>query len=432
MTMDRRTVLKHLGTAGVVGALAGCAGVQEQGEGTEASQSGDGSGDSTASGDADSTTESSGPAGTAKAWYSLPDTEIPLRKEALGMYNEASKHTIEGADISDLRKKTTSAIPANQGPKTFEWAHDFVGDYYQRGFIVDKSDSISVEMDQFTDAAQGAVQFDGATVGLPHSAETVALVYNTEMVDSAPSTVSEMKTVMEEYHDPQNGTYGLGYPFDPYFTSAWAQAFGGYIFDPEEDPQLGVNTDATAKGVKFALDNFAPYMPNDPTYGPQAAAFAEGNAPFAINGPWYLSTLNEKGVDYGVAKLPTPEGGEPNPFTGITMWYFSKAMSEDGPGTQAAMDFIEWYATNEDIALRNAKEQGAIPVLDSIATSDDLPENVQGFSEAVQQGVPMPTHPKMNAVWTPYGDALTKLFNGDMDVKPALDEAAKTIRSNWE
>lgn len=431
MTMDRRTVLKHLGGAGVVGALAGCVGVQNQSEQTAAESGGESGSDATDSG-GDATATESGPAGTAKAWYQLADTEVPARKEAIQSYNDATKHTVEGADISDLRKKTTSAVPANQGPATFEWAHDWVGDYHQRGFVVDKSDALSVSLDEFTDAAAGAVQFDGATVGLPHAAETVALVYNEEMVDSAPSTVAEMQSVMEEYHDPENGTYGLGYPFDPYFVSAWGQAFGGYYFDPEADPQLGINADATVKGFQFAVDELVPYMPKDPTYGPQAAAFAEGNAPFAINGPWYLSTLNEKGIDYGVAELPAPEGGEPSPYTGITMWYFSKGMEGDDATAQAALDFVEWYTTNEDVLLRNAKEQGSIPVLESIATSDELPAAVQGFSKAVRQGVPMPTHPKMNAVWTPVKDALTKAFNGDADVGAAMDEAAKTVRSNWE
>ncbi|WP_363467643.1 extracellular solute-binding protein [Halogeometricum borinquense] len=428
MTMDRRSVLKHLGGVGVIGALAGCVGVQKQNEQATQSDSG-----ATEGGNSKATDmESSGPAGTAKAWYQLSDTEVPLREEALQTFNDQTKHTLDGADISNLKKKTTSAIPAGQGPTTFEWAHDWGGDYYQRNFVVDKSDALSVNLDTFTDGATEAIQFDGATIGLPHSAETVALIYNTEMVDSAPETVSEMKSVMEEYHDPESGMYGLSCPFDGYFVSAWAQAFGGYYFDHEKETQLGINTDATVKGLQFALDNLVPYMPNDPTYGPQAAAFAEGNAPLAINGPWYLSTLNEKGIDYGVSKLPAPEGGKPTPYTGITMWYFSKAMEADNASTRAALDFIEWYTTNEDILLRNAKQQGAVPVLEHIATSDELPDAVQGFSQAVQQGVPMPAHPKMNAVWTPVKDALTKAFNGDADVATAMDEAAKTVRSNWE
>ncbi|MWG36284.1 extracellular solute-binding protein [Halomarina oriensis] len=433
--MERRDVLKRIGALSATGAVAGCLGVQEQGEGdgTDSSSddaSGDGTADDGSSGDTSTGTES-GPAGSATVWYSLPDTETQAREQAIESFNSNSRHTIDGGDISDLRKKTTSAIPAGQGPASFDWAHDWVGDYAQRGFLVDQSDQLSVGMDQFTEAAAGAVQFEDQVLGLPYAAETVALVYNEEYVDEPPSSVSEMVSVMDEHHDPSNGTYGLSYPFDPYFTSAWVQSQGGYIFDPEQDPMLGLTNDATVQGLQFALDNFKPYMPNDPQYEAQAAAFADGNAAFAINGPWYLATLNEKGVDFGTAKLPSVDGGEPNPYTGIQMWYFSTGMEDDATAA-AARSFIEWHVTNEDLVLQAAEEQGAIPVLSELAGSDELPSNVKAFSEAVQQGVPMPTHPKMNAVWEPYTSALIKAFNGDTDAAGAMEEAASTIRSNWE
>lgn len=417
-------MLKRLGTAGIAATLAGCVGVQNQTEQPETQSGGDGA---TAEG-----TDGSSPTGTAKAWYRLSDTELPAREAAIETFNGNSEHTIEGADISDMRKKTTSSIPAGQGPQTFEWAHDLAGDYLDRGFIVDGGDQLNVSLDEFTDAAAEAVQYDGNVVGLPHTAETVALIYNTDVVDEAPETVADMKSVMEEFHEPSNNQYGLGMPFsDPYFLSAWAQAFGGYYFDRSKDDELGVDKSETIEGVQFAVDNFVPYMPNDPTYEPQASAFAEGNAAFAINGPWYLATLNEKGVDYGITKLPTPEGGEPRPYTGITMWYFSKKMGEDDADAAAAREFVEWYVTNEDLLQKNAEETGSIPVLKSLAESGDLPESVQGFAEAVEQGYPMPAHPKMNNVWDPVKAALTKGFNGK-DVQKAMETAAEEIRGNWE
>lgn len=426
--MTRRNVLKYIGGSGAAMALAGCISVREQGSGGDSQNGNTQSGTGGKTGDG---TETTGAAGSAKAWYSLPEPEIPARKNAMQAFSDQSRHTIEGADISELDKKTTSAIPAGQGPQTFEWAHDWVGDYFQRGFIVDQSDKIDVSLDTFTSAASEAIQFEGNVVGLPHAAETVTLIYNTDIVDKPPKTVADMVAVMKEYHDPNSGHYGLSYPFDPYFVSGWLQAFGGYYFDPSKDDTLGVNSKETVRGLQFTLDNFRPYMPNDPTYEPQAAAFASGNAAFAINGPWYLATLNEKGVHYEVTTLPTPDGGKPNPYTGITMWYFAKGMEENTPDTAAAREFIEWFVTNEDNILRLAKEQGTIPVLADLVNSDDLPSEVQAFSQTVAQGTPMPTHPKMNKVWPPMETALIKAFNNPDSAEKALDQAAKTIRSNW-
>lgn len=414
--MDRRDALKHIGSVSAIAAFAGCLNVQQQdsAKNTGGGQSGTSSN------------------GSATAWYSLPESEISVRKDAIEAFNSQSEHTIKGSDISDLEKKTTSAVPAGQGPQTFEWAHDWVGDYLQRGFVIDQSDQLSVNLDVFTSAAAEAIQFDGAVVGLPHAAETVTLIYNTDMVERAPETVAEMVSVMKEHHNPGNGQYGLSYPFDPYFTSAWLQAFGGYYFDSSEDPTLGVNSTKTVRGLQFALENFKPYMANDPTYEPQSAVFAEGNAAFAINGPWYLATLNEKGVNYEVTTLPTPKGGTATPYTGITMWYFSKGMEDDSANTAAARSFIEWYVTNEDHIRTLAEEQGSIPVLADLVGSDELPDAVQAFSQTVKQGRPMPTDPKMNTVWSAMETALTKAFNGDASAKNAMNQAASTIRNNWK
>lgn len=421
MILDRRDLLTGFGGVGASLVLAGCLDVQQQGSTNEGQGDNDGSID-----------DGSGPSGTATAWYSLSETELPAREGVIETFNDQSKHALKEADISDLQKKTTSAIPTGQGPQIFEWAHDWVGDYYQRGFVVDQGEEIGVSLDTFTEAGAQAVQFDGSVVGLPHTAETVTLIYNTEIVDEPPETVEDMVAVMDEHHDPTEGQYGLSYPFDPYFVSAWLQAFGGYYFDASKDDVLGIDNEQTVRGLQFALDNFQPYMPNDPTYEPQAAAFAEGNAAFAINGPWYLTTLNEKGVNYEVTTLPTPKDGTPNPYTGITMWYFTTAMENDDADTTAARTFVEWYVTNEDHILQLAEEQGAIPVLDSLVGSNELPEAVQSFSQTVEQGTPMPTRPKMNKVWPQMETALIEAFNGEASAKDALNGAATSIRENWE
>ncbi|MFC7198949.1 extracellular solute-binding protein [Halospeciosus flavus] len=421
--MDRRSMLRKFGSAGVLAAIAGCASVQKQATTTAAGGGGGSDG-------ADTTSTIEG--GKATAWVARPSAEEKSIKQNIDQFNGQSPHTLEMSDISDLGKKTSSAIPAGQGPHTFEWAHDWIGDYYQSGFLADQSGKLDVSLDTFTDAAAQAVQFDGATLGLPTSAETVALLYNKEYVDSPPKTVSEMVDIMSEHHDPANGTYGLSYPLTPYFISGWAQAYGGYYFDPDKDPMLGLSKPETIKGFNLVADTFTKYMPEDTTYGPQASVFSTGNAPLAINGPWYLATLREKNLDFGVAELPTPDGGTPTPYTGIQLWYFSKKMQKDTPATNAARSFIEWYATNTDLLLEIAEKHGFIPVHEDLAGSDELPANVKGFSEAARQGIPMPTHPKVKAVWDPVKNAFKTALNGDESMESAMAGAEETIRSRWE
>lgn len=419
MTIDRRSMLKQVGGAGAIAALVGCIGVQEQGT-EQPSNSSDGD------------TESSEPAGTATAWYGLSNTELDLRERAIEAFNEQSRHTVEGGNISEMQDKTTSAIPAGQGPQMFQWAHDWVGDYYQRGFVIDQSDSLNLSLDQFTGAAANAVQTDDAVVGLPFSAETVTLIYNTDIVDSPPESFAEMESTMESHHDPDNGQYGLAWPVDPYFVSGVGQAFGGQYFDASQDDPVGLDSEETIRGFEFLVDNLFQYMPNDPGYEPQQVAFLEGNAAFAVNGPWYLAALRDSDTNFEVTTFPSLEGGEFTPLSGIKMWYFSKAMEADDANTAAAREFIEWFVTNEDHLLTRAEEQGHIPVLSTLAGSDDLPGPVRAYSQAVDQGIPMPTDPRMNDVFAAMGDPVTQLFNGSLSPEEALTSAAEEARSQWE
>jgi len=450
MAFDRRKMLKRIAGAGTIAAISGCVGVEEQSTdgGSDGGDGGSGDGESGdgesseggssdgESGDGESSdgtpTETEGPAGTAKAWYGLSDTELALREDVIEAFNDQSRHTVEGGNIAEMEDRTTSAIPAGQGPQTFQWAHDWVGDYYERGFVIDQSEELSVGLDQFTGAAASAIQTGDAVVGLPFSAETVTLIYNTDIVDEPPETFEEMAATMEDYHDSSNGKYGLAMPFNPYFVSGIAQAFGGRYFDPASDPAVGLDSEETIRGFEFLVDEVVPYMPNDPGFEPQQAAFAEGNAAFAVNGPWYLAALNESDVNYEVTTFPAIDGNEFTPLTGIKMWYFSKAMEKGDAATQASREFIEWFVTNEDHLQTRAEEQGHIPVLDSLAGSEDLPGPVKAYSEAVDQGIPMPTDSRMSDVFAAMEGPVVQIFNGSQSPADALGGAAEEARSNWE
>ena len=403
MRMDRRTLLQGLAGASTLG-IAGCM---------------------------DIISGSSGPDNDASLWHARAEGPKAELNDNVDQYNDESEVDIAASHIADLEDKVTSNIPAGDGPEAYQWAHDWVVKHHERGDLSDQSDQIDVDLGQFTDAAANAVQTEDAVVGLPVNAETVGLIYNRNLVDEPPETVPEMVEIMDEFQNQDENRYGLSYPLDAYFISAWAHAFGGYYYDQEGD-ELGITMDETVEGFQYIIDTFVPYMPSDYENDPQAAAFADGNAPFAINGPWFLGTVADKDFDVGVAPLPSPEGGEPKPFTGIKMWYFTPRMEEDEERAEAARNFVEWYATNEDIAMERAEQQAAIPVLNSVAERDDLPENVDGYAAAVEQGQRMPNTPHMDKVWEPTENAFFNALNGETELRGALEDAAETIRDDWE
>jgi len=438
MSDQRRTFLKKAAALTALTGAAGCVGVSETDSTTTSGDGGDG-GDT----DTESTTTGSGEdglsvvepensGGTATLWHARREAEKRSLENQIETFNGEYGQEVDPSEIAELGTKTETAIPAEKGPHAFDHAHDWAGKYYQNGWVTDASDDLRVDLEEyFTSTGAEAAQFDGATVGLPYAAETVGLVYNKDIVDEPPETVAEMQSIMDDYHAPDEGKYGLSYPVNSYFQSAWMHAFGGFYYDDAED-KLGLEMDATREGLEFFVDELAPYMPDSPDYGAQAEPFKQGRAPFAINGPWFLGGAKEAGVDLGVAPFPTVDGDEPSPYTGVKLLFFSRKMGEgDGADATASREFIEWYTTNPDVLGGLAEEHSYIPVHKELAESDDLPETVSGYAAAVKQGYPMPTNPKMQGVWGPTDGAIQRAFNGQQTPEEALAQAAEEVRENW-
>lgn len=431
--VNRRTVIKSIGASTTLTTLAGCLSVDED---TDTPGGDDGNGDTGSGTDDGDSTETDTPTpqpGEALLWHGRTEADMEALKDDIATFEENTVHSVKQSKIADFVSKSTSAIPAGDGPQLFEWAHDLAGDYWERGFLADQSGDVEVDLEStYSGSAVSAARWDGNLVGLPFAAETVGLVYNEDMVEEPPSTLAEMKSIMDDHHDPSNNQYGLSYNIDPYFISAWPHTFGGYYYDAEQD-SLGLTMDETLRGFRVVLEDLWPYSPDDPGYDPQAAVFVDGNAPFAINGPWFMGSLGDSGINAGVTALPTVDGSQPNPYTGVQMVYFAKKMN-DGieANAAAARRWAEWYTTNEDVLLSNAEESGFIPVHQDVAESDELGANTRGFAASVDTGRPMPAHPKMQQVWGPVGDAFTKALNGSQVLADAMADAESTIRENWD
>ncbi len=426
MVLDRRTLMTAAG-ATVTATLAGCISTEQTNE-SDGGDGGDGD-----DGLADDVVDEylvepeDGVSGTAVLWHDRESAEQQLLSDVVEEFNDQYEPTIELEQVADIDDQTRTKIPAGEGPEGFEWAHDWAGTYWEEGLLSDQADELRVDMETFSGDAPNAIEWNGNVVGLPHSAETTSLIYNAEMVDEPPETYDELEAIMEEYHDPENGTYGFTMPLEAYFVSGYAHAFGGYYYDEEED-SLGVANEETVEGLEFIIDQLYPYMPSDPAYDTQVSTFSTGNAPFMINGPWALGNL---GIDYGVAGQPAPEGGEPEPFTGISNIYFASAMDDDEERAAAFRSFAEWFVSHAGVQKRQADELGYIPVHTALADGEATSDDVSGFMTDLERGRAMPQGPKMDAVWAPFEEEFEEALNGNKSVQEAMDDADARIRDSW-
>jgi len=365
-------------------------------------------------------------------WFAFTIGEQKILEEAISNLFKPRYPdiTVDAMQIMDLRTRLLAAIPAGKGPDIFTWAHDWTGEFAKAGYIIPIDELVSPELrEKFLPVALDAATYDGKLWALPYAAETVALIYNKAMVEEPPRTMDELIAEMRKARE--KGIYGIAYPIDPYFVSAWVHAFGGWYFS-DETRTVGLNSEGTKRGLRYLFENIKPYMAVDPSSDVQVGIFLEKKAPFLITGPWAIPSIEAAGIEYGVVPLPKiPELDRwPQPFTGVkVIWMSSTVFNKEN-----AFTFMEWFSTDKDHIIERASKARFVPVLKEVLEIEEIKEDpaIAGFAKAIELGRPMPRSPEMMLVWGPFGDALISAWLEPEKTDSFFEEAQKTAESKIE
>jgi len=386
------------------------------------------------------TTQSQGQKVTIVLWHAMGQAEAQTFKDLIAEFEvEHPNIQIDLEYKASLETALKAAIPAGKGPDLFIWAHDWIGKFAEGGLLKPIDQYVESDTDYLNNLlpiARDAMQYKGHYYGVPFAAETMALIYNKDMVKNPPKNFDEMKQIMEQYNDPNNGKYGIASPVDAYSISAWTQAFGGYYFDDKTETP-GLNDSRTIEGFQFFFNNIWPYMAHTTDANAQVSIFTDGNAPFLVDGPWIISNIRDAGVNFGVEPLPPIiKDGQtyyPRPYAGIKLIYVTANAPDDK--MQAIWTFLRWFSGTDDVAITLALQNGYVPVLKSVANNTEITSDpvLSAYMKALQHAYLMPKSVKMAAVWGPVGDAITDIIGGKKSVEQALQdaqqEALKAINS---
>lgn len=351
--------------------------------------------------------------GKVVIWHAMQPNELEvfqsLAEEYMAMCPEVEIVFEQKPNLEDALK---AAIPTGQGPDLFIWAHDWIGKFAEAGLLEPIDDYVTDDiLNLFAPMGQDAMQYKGHYYAMPFSAETVAIIYNKDMVSEPPKTFDDMKAIMEKYYDPDNEKYGIAWPINAYFISGIAQAFGGYYFDDQTE-MPGLDKPETIEGFEFFFKNIWPYMAPTADYNTQQSIFLEKRAPMMVNGPWSINDVKKAGIDFGVVPLPpiTKDGKEywPRPYGGVKNIYFAAGIKNK----EAAWKFVKWFTTNPDVIKELSLQLGYIPVLKGVLNDPEIQADpvIYGFGQAVQHAYLMPKSPKMGAVWGGVDGAINEIL----------------------
>jgi maltose-binding protein MalE len=361
-------------------------------------------------------------------WHSYRAEEQKALEQVVTQFNGARTDIeIETLKIPHqaFADKITAAIPRNNGPDLFIFAHDRIGDWAESGHIEPVSTWARPELlGTFLEQTVRALVYKKSLYGLPLAFKSVVLYYNKDLVKAPPSTDTAMLEAAKAATDPSQKRYGLVYENTAlYFSAPWIHGFGGQVLD--EAGQLHLSDQGTQAGLSFARGLLAEHkvVPEDVDSNLVTNLFNEGRAAMVINGPWFRGEIGDK-VKWGVAPMPTisSTGKKAAPFLGSE----AVLMSSKSQHKEEAFEVMKYLAGAESAKVR--MEVGGQPVaLKASWEGQGGDEVLKVFRQQLEDAVVMPNTPKMRVVWSPADQAIYKIVKGGEAPAEALKSASDSI-----
>lgn len=324
--------------------------------------------------------------------------------------------------------------------------HVYVPALARDGLIADLSalGSESVK-DKYPEGLYNASAYNGKAYGLPLSANTVALMYNKNILKAAgvtddgtvngnvaaPSTLDELYAACEKVK-------AIGKtPFAQPINSFAAMVFMSYI------GRLGANivssdyktiTIGTDLPVKTALEKWKYFTDNGYAVKTdfEEGKFYTGQVAFVEMGSWNISKVSGAGAlfECGFTEMVTIDPALPN-YSGLGLW--SLAVAEKSTDKAAAYKLAEYLSTDTKVQVEFNKERGVFPVThDALSnvhyTSDPI---LATYASQLQKAFPRPGTP----VWPDLELILVTMLrsavlNGNTDAALAAAQASAQQATN--
>lgn len=250
-------------------------------------------------------------------------------------------------------------------------------------------------LDDYWPALLESASYNGSVYGFPRDIGLEVLYYNKDIFDEVgleyPTddwtwddllAAAEQLTVVES--SGRVSRYALGMEGGKF--QLWVGQNGGSMLDDMNNPSTCTLTEPAAmEALQFFADmmdqNYAMRDANLSQAGGDAAVFQSGQVAMIIQNASRVSAFNQAGLNYDVAPVPIPEGGQRSASSGGAAW----VMSAQSDNKEAAWTFLQWLQST-DGGQRIYTASGEIfPALASTARSDAFleadapPENRQAF-----------------------------------------------------
>ncbi|MEA2601766.1 MAG: arabinogalactan oligomer / maltooligosaccharide transport system substrate-binding protein [Acidobacteriota bacterium] len=365
-------------------------------------------------------------------WHGYRGGEKAAFEQVIENFNKVSAGKIHVSSLAvpydAFADKITAAVPRGKGPDVFIFAQDRLGGWIAAGNTVEPLDFFldPAIKGRYLKATLDAMTYQGTTYGLPLDFKVITLIYNKKLVPVPPKTTAELEATAKKLTSAGAGKFGLAYAYsDFYYHAALMNGFGGGVFGPNRKPTL--NSPQNVASFDYLLKWQAMgFLPAEPSTALITSLFNDGKAAMVFSGPWFLGEI-AKGVDYGLAPLPTISEAGNKP---IRPWITVEGVYVAAPSKvkDAAFEFAK-YLTDVPAAKVLALQGRQTPANKGVYADPQVAADpiLKAFRQQVDVAVPMPNLPEMSMVWTPATTAMNVVVKRAATPKAALDQAQKEV-----
>ncbi|WP_418607963.1 sugar ABC transporter substrate-binding protein [Georgenia sp. SUBG003] len=355
------------------------------------------------------------------------ETRKDAVEAAATAFEEETGATVETVlkNFEDIRADFLAQVPTGEGPDITVGAHDWLGEMTANGVVapIELGDKAS----EFETVAIEAFTQDGQVYGLPYAVENIGLIRNTALAPEAPATWDDAVAAGQAAGTKYPVLIQVSEEGDPYTMYPLQTSFGAPVFVQNDDgsysPELALGGEpGNAFAQWLAAQGEAGTLDTAITYDIAVEAFANGESPFIIGGPWMIASF--EGLDLAVDPIPSA-GGEPaQPFAGVQGFYVN-AKSENA---LLANDFLVNFMSTEEAQLALYEAGDRPPALVAAADSASSDPVTAGFREVGTNAVPMPSIPEMGAVWNFWGVTEAAIVSGSQEPVAAWEKMVSDIQ----
>ncbi|MFW6690323.1 extracellular solute-binding protein [Streptomyces sp. MAR4 CNX-425] len=340
--------------------------------------------------------------------------------------------------FDQAQNKFTTAAGTKGAPDVIRTEVGWTASWAKSQFLAQLDGTAALpKPEDFTPSLLKQAQYEGATYGAPIVTDTLALLWNKDLLkkaghDAPPADWDELMDIAADVED-KAGADGFWVNSDPYYTLPFLFGEGTDMVDAEAG-KITVDSPAAVTGVeklKEIVDapGTADLDVTADAYAHMQDAFVNGKVAMIIQGPWELTNIYAGSAfthksNLGIAPVPAGSTGEAGAPTGGHN--LSVYNGSDEAHQEAAKEFVGWM-TSARTQSKIARANGTLPTrasayTDEVTAAPGIADYQQVLADTAQ---PRPSLPEYSTLLgDDFAQNLTAILQGDTSVADGLDDTA--------